>query len=288
VQSDQPGAGGTPPLHYPGAPPGWYPDPAGSPARRWWDGYQWHAALDPAPPGAPPLYRPVAPTAVAPTSEIVTAYVAEHRAMHAGQLGAFGLGAVWLLTLLLFSINAVPLHHFALAFDHSIRASQKHQPYTTPQLPGNMTVLTDLALGFWAAAMTVLLVFQHRAAKVARLLRFPAKISPGLGVGAWFIPVAWYWLPYQSLAGCLPPEDPHRAELLRCWLLLCAGITLGTAGLFLVPYAKEAGWIVCGLAALAWIGYLTMAPRIVVAIESAHREAIGPSALAQSGVNHQI
>ncbi len=198
---------------------------------------------------------------VTTTGDIVTAYGAEHRSFHAGQLGAFGLGAVWLLTLLLFSTNAVPLHHFALAFDHSIRASQKHEAYTTPQLPGNMTLLTDLAVGFWAASMTVLLVFQHRAAKVARLLGFPAKISPGLGVGAWFIPVAWYWLPYQSLAGCLPPEHPHRGELLRCWLLLCVGITLGTAGLFTVPYAKYAGWLVCGLAALAWIGYLTMAPR---------------------------
>ncbi len=26
---------------YPGAPPGWYPDPAGGPGQRWWDGYAW-------------------------------------------------------------------------------------------------------------------------------------------------------------------------------------------------------------------------------------------------------
>ena len=26
---------------YPGAPPGWYDDPAGGPGQRWWDGYAW-------------------------------------------------------------------------------------------------------------------------------------------------------------------------------------------------------------------------------------------------------
>ena len=34
---------------YPGAPPGWYPDPAGGPAQRWWDGYAWNEATRPAP-----------------------------------------------------------------------------------------------------------------------------------------------------------------------------------------------------------------------------------------------
>ena len=29
---------------YPGAPPGWYPDPAGGPGQRWWDGYAWTEA----------------------------------------------------------------------------------------------------------------------------------------------------------------------------------------------------------------------------------------------------
>ena len=29
---------------YPGAPPGWYPDPAGGPGQRWWNGYAWTEA----------------------------------------------------------------------------------------------------------------------------------------------------------------------------------------------------------------------------------------------------
>lgn len=32
---------------YPGAPPGWYPDPAGGPGERWWDGYAWSEVTKP-------------------------------------------------------------------------------------------------------------------------------------------------------------------------------------------------------------------------------------------------
>jgi len=36
------------------ASPGWYPDPSGQPAARWWDGQSWTPALVPDPPPAPP------------------------------------------------------------------------------------------------------------------------------------------------------------------------------------------------------------------------------------------
>ena len=40
---------------YPGAPPGWYSDPAGGPGQRWWDGYAWtEATVLPQQPPPPP------------------------------------------------------------------------------------------------------------------------------------------------------------------------------------------------------------------------------------------
>ena len=51
-----------------GVPPaGWYPDPAGSPQQRWWDGRQWSDSLQPVSVAPEPVApEPVAPEPVAP------------------------------------------------------------------------------------------------------------------------------------------------------------------------------------------------------------------------------
>jgi hypothetical protein len=44
------------------APAGWYPDPAGTSGRRWWDGQSWSATVEPAmaaPAGYAPMAQPV-------------------------------------------------------------------------------------------------------------------------------------------------------------------------------------------------------------------------------------
>lgn len=41
----------TPALSPAGPPPGWYPDPAGQPFRRWWDGVKWTEHADMPTPG---------------------------------------------------------------------------------------------------------------------------------------------------------------------------------------------------------------------------------------------
>lgn len=50
-----PPAGGSP-----GPPPGWYPDPAGSGARRFWDGAGWTQQVDARPGGGPAVQSPAA------------------------------------------------------------------------------------------------------------------------------------------------------------------------------------------------------------------------------------
>ena len=59
---------------YPGAPPGWYPDPAGGPGQRWWDGYAWTESTvlpqqPPPPPWASASPPQGPPTTIAPWAE---------------------------------------------------------------------------------------------------------------------------------------------------------------------------------------------------------------------------
>ncbi len=51
--------------------PGWYPDPSGAPALRWWNGVTWGDATHPLSPDAPaPEARTVPPTAPLPTTQV--------------------------------------------------------------------------------------------------------------------------------------------------------------------------------------------------------------------------
>lgn len=51
--------------------PGWYPDPSGAPALRWWNGVTWGDATHPLSPDVPaPEVRSVPPTAPLPTTQV--------------------------------------------------------------------------------------------------------------------------------------------------------------------------------------------------------------------------
>jgi hypothetical protein len=107
-------------------------------------------------------------------------------------------------------------------------------------------------------------------------LHWPARRSPGWGVGFWFIPIVNFWMPYQAMRDCLPPGDPNRAVVLRYWLFwIGAGIGsfLTFIGLMTSTPVGEAFAIVAGVCA---IGVLATAPRVVMAIAVAHRAAVAP------------
>jgi hypothetical protein len=91
---------------YPGAPPGWYPDPAGGPGQRWWDGYAWTEAtvlpaVPPPPPGPPPLPessppQPSPPQSSAPGGATASATATPHwtasQGLPTGYAGAASYG----------------------------------------------------------------------------------------------------------------------------------------------------------------------------------------------------
>ena len=218
---------------YPGAPPGWYPDPAGGPGQRWWDGYAWTEST--VLPQRPPPRRPgpvrrrprVQPTAVAPWAEasqrlatVTTANLVDNE-LRLAPLARFAvvLPAIYsLVNLIENRINAQQLrnagHQFHLEF-HDAEVGKKAPAYHG--VAPSYGVLFFLLVVLTAIAVVVACVWQHRAASAGRALGIPARYSPAWGVGAWFVPVANLWIPYGAIRDCLPPDDPRRVRRVLQW-----------------------------------------------------------------------
>jgi hypothetical protein len=273
---------------YPGAPPGWYPDPAGGAGQRWWDGYTWTESVvvpqQPPPPpwaGSPPPSGPpmqAAPWAAA--SERLHTYNAS--GLVASELGmssvariSIGLPAVAGLLVLLV-VRTQSSQMLRLGADFKIAYDDAARGLPTPTFANESFSPWFLILGLVSIlALVVTLTWQHRATSAARALGFPPTYSPAWGVGSWFVPVVNYWFPYQALRDCLPPDDPRRGLVLQWWLAFAVGGSLGFAA-FIAGFFSSG--VAVGLsipAAVLYVAVLAYAPRVVVAITVAHRAALG-------------
>jgi hypothetical protein len=268
---------------YPGAPPGWYPDPAGGPGQRWWDGYAWTDAtvqpeVAPPPPAPPqssippapgpyPYWVPAPPNtgdlvhreeAMTPTARIAVVF--------------FGLNTVVAL------INLQLRRTQFRALGHQIRiiydASRNGAPaptFTSQSTTEPFELLFSLAV---LVAFILALIWQFRAASSARALGFRATHSPGWGVGCWFVPVVNLWMPYQALRDCLPHDDPHRPLVLRWWLFGIGAQFLAQVALVAALFSSPLALVISVPAGICAIGLIATGPRLVVAISTAHQTAI--------------
>jgi uncharacterized membrane protein YgcG len=275
---------------YPGAPPGWYPDPAGGPGQRWWDGYVWSEAVvvpeqPPPPPWAsspPPAGAPLEPAPWSTASERLQTYntsglVASELGMAPVARVSLGLPAVTGVLLLLV-VRTQSSQMLQLGQDFKVAYDAAARGLPTPQIPNTSFSPWFFILGLVAGAgLVVTLMWQHRAASAARALGFPATCSPAWGVGSWFVPVVNYWFPYQALRDCLPPDDPHRGLVLQWWLAFVVGGTLGFAAFIGAFFSAGVAVGLSIPAAVLYVAVLATAPRVVVAITEAHRVALAGS-----------
>ena len=270
---------------YPGAPPGWYPDPAGGPGQRWWDGYAWtETTVQPAPgyppqqvgyPGAQPGYPQPHPWNQ--SSRDPRGLVADELRVSPPARFAIAFPALTTLVDVVGWVSgASQWRTFGHQFHLALEAGQNNQTYALPAVPNSLSVLTSVVALLGLSAFILQLIWQFRAASAARAMGYPATHSPGWGVGFWFIPVAGIWMPYQAMRDCFAPGDPKRAMVLRYWLLLLAmglGATLTIVGLMASTPVGVVFGVLSGCCAL---GVLATAPRVVSAIASAHHAAVNP------------
>lgn len=274
---------------YPGAPPGWYQDPAGGPGQRWWDGYSWtEATVLPQHPPPPPWAGAAAPHG--PASEVAPWAVAsqrlgtftttqrvdgERRMVPVARFAVAMPAVYFLVSLILQRANATQLrsagHQFRIDW-HDAQHGITPPPYHAPS--NALTPLGLLVGVVTVAAVVIACIWQHRAASAGRALGIPSRHSPAWGVGSWFVPIVNLWIPYAAVRDCLPPEHPHRPRVLHWWIAwLLASILSSVAG-GTALFSTAAALVLSVPAALACLVVIAWAPGIVLAIAVFHQEAV--------------
>ena len=278
---------------YPGAPPGWYPDPAGGPGQRWWDGYAWtEATVLPQHPPPPPWAGAGPPQG--PASEVAPWVTASQRlsAFNAGNLVADELGmvtiarvavvmpAVYYLVNLIAAARRTPTSCVPSATSSgwtgtTRRTASRRRPITVraDSAPSASSSAWSRSLPWsWPACGS------DRAASAGRALGIPSRRSPAWGVGAWFVPVVNLWVPYSAIRDCLPPGDRHRSRVLQWWIAWLLAAFLSSAAALCALFSTGAALVLSIPAALACLAVIAWAPGIVMAIAAAHREAVASTA----------
>jgi hypothetical protein len=173
-------------------------------------------------------------------------------------------------------------HHIRIAYD-AAQAGRTAPTYHDPTFANPLTVIIGLAT---IAAVVVACIWQYRAATASRALGFPARRSPGWGVGAWFVPIVNFWIPYGSIRDCLPAGDPQRAHVLRWWLAWVSGTLLTLVASLCAYFSTGAALAVSIPAAIALLAVMAWAPGVVMSIAGAHRREI-PDLGLDTGAMHR-
>jgi hypothetical protein len=118
--------------------------------------------------------------------------------------------------------------------------------------------------------------WQFQAAKTARLLSLPAKRSPGLGVGSWFIPIVSFWFPYQAIRDCLPPGDPGRSVVARLWAFWVSTTVVVIVADILAIVGSPSGFIIAAVALAFAAGFALHCGKAIELIADSHRRLLDP------------
>jgi hypothetical protein len=244
--------------------PGWYADPSGEFEWRWWSGVAWTT------------YTSAKPGFVSNSTRLAQ-LAAEARIVRLASWAALvlaigmllGVAADWSIA----GVFARDLHWFRQAMKQS---QTTHGSATLPLPPTpspGVLAWSWIAWPFTVGSEATLMIWQYRSAKVAVSLGYPAVVSPGWGVAAWFIPVIALWMPYLAVRGLVPEGHPTRRLMRYWWFSVVLAVLLGMALLATLAFAHPVGvaLIAPEVISIVALGVLTRA--IVIGVGTAHAAA---------------
>ena len=254
-------------------PAAWYPDPAGSPGLRYWDGTAWtaHTAYTDGP--------------------AVTAVPAIQRDEDPGRLLASERSlARSLRVLLLFAGPALAVQIVATAmFIHGFaplyrQIMENPNGRVTIDVPNNMvwSFVSNAASMVFLATGFVFIIWLGTAGKVARAKGLPLRRSPWVGAWSLAIPILNYWWPYRATKDLFVADAPERTLVTRWWTLWIATTLLQMATAWTSIFGAPDGVIiaVASVASAVTIAAALAARRVVAAVEAQHADLVGAPAQA--------
>ncbi len=242
-------------------PPGWYPDPWRAAPSRWWDGVRWTSFTA-------TWTRP--DESARRRAEAATSLASEDRIWRWARAGVVLFVAVqfaqWGVVLAIMRSFGPQLRTY-LRTSHPVGS-------VPPGFPSSFAWVYALDAVVMAAAVAFL-IWQYSAATTALQLGYPARRSPGLGVGAWFIPIVSLWWPYQALSDCLPYDHPARGSAIYAWLGYVFGGIFFSAGVVTDIFSLVPAIILMAVGAGLYACAAVLGTRLVRAITADHRRALG-------------
>jgi hypothetical protein len=215
--------------------PGWYPDPVDSTGLRYWDGERWTVEQAPVgQPGQPPGAKPDQPTP--PPRPLGTV----QRVAIAGIVLAAIASVVSLLVSLSYADQVgAQLADGNLTLDDAEDANDAFS--WAGVLSGAATIAAAIAFIVW---------FHRAYTNAAGLTGQQLRWGTGWAVGAWFVPIMWWWRPKQIANDVWRAGDPNSKEnpqwnalpvpgMVHWWwaLYVLAGVIGGVGGGMISPDA---------------------------------------------------
>ena len=243
-------------------PRGWYPDPAGGAAWRWWDGARWTDDLH----------------AYHASVSVSTATLASEEQL-SSQFTRVGIPIYVVLAVVSVAtrvIDAGYTHDLVSWFRTNL--SHLSTPGFVVSQPPQQPLVSSLLVLPQVIATVVMLVLllrtQHKMATVARSLGIRSRFTPTWGVIVWFIPLVDLVLPVFVWRDLLPDGHPLRHQITLVWLVYVGSGILAVGA----TVASIASTVLVAVLSILVLGLQLVIARVLPSILSgivAHHHAAG-------------